>query len=424
MRVGTLKLALALLASATLAAALVGHTISAYSSATSSPGSTFATAASYATTCPGPIAADGFVTGFETGRRGYALGTVTASSTAMSIDGTAGAARTGDYALKVVTAGTTGYGQFQWLNLPYPTAQVVRFAMRLDAQPSTDLTQLFALSSGSAAVQLRYVQATNRFAVAIKRDMTTAPAVVAGTTPVQVGAWHVIDMRYNVGGASHTVDWRVDGTAQPGASTPGTSTTVSTTQFGTNAAETVQAHYDDVLMSRSAADYPLGDGRVFALWPNGMGTSVNPTHFQNDTGTTLDATSWQRLDEAPMADLTDYITQVTQNGASYAEVTLDDTAETCIRAAHATFSTHGPSSNQANNVKLSAFDGAAESVIRQGNMAANNTVSRNYAAPVAPAAASWTPAAVNGLVLRYGYGADIVPAQYLDSVLVEIESPR
>lgn len=423
MRPGPLKIAIALLA-VSCACALVGSTFSAYKSPTANAGSTFATAATYGTSCPSTaLAADAFVTGFETGRRGYALGTVTASSVAMSVDGTAGAARTGAYGLKVVTAGTTGYGQFQWLNLPYPTAQVVRFAMRLDAQPSTDLAQVFALTNALAAVQLRYVQSTNRFAVAIRRDATTAPTVVSGTTPVQIGAWHVIDMRYNVGSASHSVDWRVDGTAQPGASTPGTSTTVSTAQFGTNAAETLEAHYDDVLMSRSAADYPLGDGRVFALRPNGMGTSLNPTHFQNDTGTTIDATSWQRLDEAPMADLTDYITQVTQNGASYAELTLDDTTETCIRAATSTFSTHGPSSNQANNVKLSAFDGAAESVIRQGNMAANTAVSRNYAGSVAPAT-SWSQSAVNGLVLRWGYGADTSPAQYLDSVVVEIESPR
>jgi hypothetical protein len=418
-----LHIALAVSAVAS-AAALADATFSAYSSASANAGSTFATAASYGSTCPNTTVTNGFVTGFETGRRGYSLGTVTAGNAAMSIDGSAGAARTGAYSMKVATSGTTGYGQWQWLTLPYPTTQVARFALRLDAQPSTDVTQLFSMGSSGATVQLRYLVATNRFAVAIRRDATTAPTVVSGTTAAEIGRWHVLDFRYDVAGTPHTVDWRVDGTAQPSASTPATSTTISTTQFGNSAAaETFQAHYDDVLVSRDPTQYPLADGRVFALRPNGTGTSVNPQHFQDDDGTALDATSWQRLDEAPMDSLTDYIQQVTNGASSYAELTLDDTTETCIRAAHATFSTHSPSTNQRNDLKISAFDGATESIIKQGDMAANTTVSRNYAAPVTPAT-SWTRAAVNGLVVRWGYGADVTPLQSLDSVVVEIESPR
>jgi hypothetical protein len=419
---GPLKLALAFLCLAT-AAALTGSTLSAYSSTAATTGSTFATAASYGTTCSGATVTNGFVSGFETGRRGYSAGTLSTSAPAV-YDSAPGAARSGAWALKVATSGTTGFGQWSWNVLPYPAVAVARFAVRLNAQPPADVTQLFHMSnSGLSMVQLRYVRATNRFAVAIRRDATSAFTVVPGTATLQVGTWHVIDFRYNVAGATHTADWRVDGAAQPGASTPAGTTTINQVQFGTNAAETVDAHYDDVLMSRSSGDYPLGDGRVFALRPNGTGTHVNPSHFRTDGGGALTATSWNRLDEAPMDSLTDYVEQFTANASSYAEFHLDDTSETCVRAAHATFATHSPSSNKANDMKISAFDGATESVIRQGDMAANNTVSRDYGAPLTPAA-GWTQSAVNGLVIRWGYGADINPLQQLDSVLVEIEAPR
>ncbi len=129
------------------------------------------------------------------------------------------------------------------------------------------------------------------------------------------------------------------------------------------------------------------------------------------------------MEPARRLTTTDYIEQFTANASTYAELRLDDTSETCVRAAQATFSTHGPSSNQANYLKISAFDGATESIIREGDLAANTTASRNYTAPLTPAT-SWTQAALNGLLVRYGYASDVKPLQQLDSVVVAIEAQR
>lgn len=418
MRVG-LKTATVALA-ATLAAALVGVTVSAFSSTTQSAANTFATAASFGS-CPDTTVTSGFVSGFETGRSGYSAGLVQTSVPAV-VDGTAGTARTGAYSLKVHTSGTTGYGSYQTNSVPFPSVQVMHVAFRLDSQPATN-AQILTVAGGSGSVVVSYVQGSGVLSLAIRRDATTAPSVVTGTTPVTAGTWHVLELRYDVSGTPHTAEWRVDGTAQPTGSTPAGTTTIGFTYLGTRAAETVQVRYDDLLISKIAADYPLGDGRVYAIRPNAMGTSVNPTHFLDDDGTAIDATTWQRLDEAPMDSMTDHIHQATVNPASYAELAFENTTQTCIRAANSTFSTHTTGNNQSNDLKLSVFDGAAESVIREGSMNANTGVSRNYGNMLVPAT-SWSQAAINGLVARWGYGADVTPSQWLDSIVVEYEVPQ
>lgn len=418
MHVAALKLALALIALAG-AVALVGDTRSAYSSASANAGSTFATAASFST-CPNQTVTAGYTTGLEYGRLPYSSTSLFAQGAGVSVDGAV--ARSGGYSLKVAAGGAAGFANWWWL--PSQPTSVARFALRLNSLPAGNVAQLFSMSNGGGATaELRYVASSQKLALALTGATGGTPNVATASSTVTAGTWYVIEIRYAVGTTTHTGSWQINEVAQPPASVGGTATGVSQTFFGTRTTDTFTANYDDVLLSSDGSQYPLGDGRVRVLTPNGMGTHSGGAAFQDNDGTALDAASWQRLDEIPTNSTADYIQQTTAGGTSYAEITFADTTETCIRAAHGYMSTHSASSNQSNAVKLSIFDGSTESIVRSGNLAANVTVSRDYAEHLTPAT-SWTPSAINGLVARFGYGTDVAPVPFLDGVLVEYEVPQ
>lgn len=418
MHAAALKIALAVVA-ACCAAGLVGHTFSAFSSTTANSASTFATAASF-NTCPNQTVTAGYTTGLEYGRTPYTADSLFAQGVGASIDGTV--ARTGGYSLKVAAANAAGNANY--FVTPTRATQVVRFALRLNTLPAANVAQLLSMTAGGGgSLHLRYVAASQKLAVAITGATGGTPVVANANTTVTAGAWQVVEIRYAVGTTTHAAAWQINEADQPGATVAGTATAISQTYFGTRVADTFTAHYDDILMSNDGTQYPLGDGRVRTLSPDGMGTHSGAASFQDNDGTAIDAASWQRLDEVPLNTTTDFIQQVTAGGTSYAEITLANTTETCIRSAHGYVSIHSASSNQSNVAKVSIFDGATESVVKSGSFAANNTLSRDGAKPLTPAS-TWTQAAVNGLVARFGYSTDVAPIPILDGVLVEYEVPQ
>ncbi|MDQ5808552.1 MAG: hypothetical protein M3320_07750, partial [Actinomycetota bacterium] len=86
-------------------AATTGGTLSAYSSNSANPGSSFATAATYSNPCPNTTIVPTYVTGWESGRKGafadVFMGGGTASNTAIQTS----VVRSGSYALRATPAG-------------------------------------------------------------------------------------------------------------------------------------------------------------------------------------------------------------------------------------------------------------------------------------------------------------------------------
>ncbi len=416
---------MALLTSALIVLALVaGSTWSAYSSTAQNTGASFATASSYATTCPTATMNGGYLTGMEMGRRPFHA----SSLKPMSATGSADAAikRTGAYSLKLGTNAAASYAQWSTPISPAPVAQVARFAFHLDSLPTANVNQLFGMNS-SGGMQLRYIAATQKLAIALAPTTTSGLIVVEALDTVQAGVWYVIDVRLRVGGPNHIADWRINGTAQPSASVVGSASGTNVATFGTQSAETFSAHYDDIMLTFESADYPLGDGRVYAVYPDGMGTSVGATNFRDDDGTAIDAASWARLDEVPMAPITDYIQQTTASTTSYVELTMQNTTETCIRGARGYFTSHSPVSvsNKTNHMKISAFSGAQESIIYEGNtLSSSTTQSIDRSANVTPAT-TWSQSALNAIVLRFGYSNSLANGNPLvDGAMVEYEVPQ
>jgi hypothetical protein len=369
-----------------------------------------------AAACPTAPLSPAALTGFEHGRLGYSANNLMPTGTGLSI--TPAAARNGSYGLKVNAAGSAGNEWFMWPTAP--KAGVVRFAIRLDALPAAGVNELFSMDTYSkSALRIGYDAGTQSLRLRLSSAAGDS-AVVAGP-PVVAGAWHVVDVRYSVL-SGHAADWAVDGVAQPSAAIAGGVESLYYARFGTmGGGDAFTAHYDDVLISTTAGDFPVGDGAVKALRPSG--TTASGSAVRDNDGTAVDPSSWARLDEVPATSTVDYLQQTSASSSSYAQIAFEDTDEPCARAVRGYATTHSQATNNASNAKLSVFDGARESVIKSGDWAANNGYSRDYSATVAPVS-EWSQAALNGLVARFGYSTDVKPVPILDGVLVEYEVSR
>lgn len=392
-------------------------------------------------TCPASQPNLAWMTGMEHGTRSTLGGIFSPGVTAGTSADTA-VKRSGAYSLKVTTTGAAAYAPA--LIGGFSSAQVAHFAIRLDALPTADITELAALysaQSGTYAFHLGYQASTNKFMARIRSSSTSyGPWIVAntGAGTVTAGSWYTIDMRLDASASPLTASWQVNGTPQGGASIAGTSSTsnyqlVLGNSFSTTAGFT--ANYDDITTSQVATEYPIYDMAIQRLAPNGMGAgNGNPgTVMQDDDSTAVDSTSWSRLDEVPITGGTDYIKQVANSTGNHAEVTFADPAESCIRAVRGYMSWDPMNSSQANNGKTSVFDGASESVVWNGSMS-NNSTTTHYtrAAFITPGGRvdaitgqppPWTQAAVSGLVARMGYSSDASPNPRWLAVMLEYGVP-
>lgn len=377
--------------------------------------------ATAAQACPGAGLAPESLTGFEHARKGYSNDNYMPSGTGVSID--TAAVRSGAASLRVAAAGVPGNEWRLWQTQMTRTGSA-RVALRLASLPEANVAQLLALDTAyhapRSAARVGYDAASGRLELTLQSASGNATTVLA-SQPAVAGAWHVIDLAYDVSSATHGARWRIDGVEQEAASVAAAGAEyLYRVELGTNTSDRFVANYDDVMLTTSAGDYPLGDGRVQVLKPNGMGKSAGAANLRDDDGSPIDALSWTRLDEIPATSTLDFIQQVKASSTSYAEITFEDTAAMCIRAVRAYFTTHSEATNNPSNAKLSVFDGAREMVVDSGDWAANVAVSRDYSNSLMPAS-RWSQAAVNGLVARFGYATDVKPVPILDGVLLEYE---
>jgi hypothetical protein len=148
-----------------------------------------------------------------------------------------------------------------------------------------------------------------------------------------------------------------------------------------------------------------------------MGTNVTPGSFSEDDGTAIDANTYNRLDDDPMTSLTQYVRQTVIGTGAYVELTMADTAAACVVGVSGVVAYHAQTT-AADDGKTSFFDGATERIVLDGDM--SQTSIQYASAIITPAAAAWTPGAVNGLRARIGYSSDVTGNPYWDSLLLEV----
>jgi hypothetical protein len=350
------------------------------------------------------------VTGFEHGATSTAGGGLFSFVSGNGVSADAGVVRTGAYSLRVDNPNNSNRNAV--IVLSGATA-VVRLYVRLDALPAADVSELLSLVPAAGDhLHLGYDAAGQHLTLALGAN----PPVSSAST-IAAGTWVRVDLRFSAGTNPRTAAWQVDGVDQSATSAAVAVSTVTGLRLGsTNGPDTFVANYDDIVVSASTGDYPIGPGGVIGLQPDGMGASNTPTSFRHEDGSAIDASTYLRLDESPMTSTADYVKQVTAGATSYVAPTFADTTATCIQGVSGVLAYHSASSST-NNGKTSVFDGATERVIYSGDMSEAGLA---YRSAIVPRAGGWTQAAVNGLTARIGFSTDVSPNPYWDALLLEV----
>jgi Tfp pilus assembly protein PilX len=378
-----------------------------------------------------------WLTGFESG---WVSGTSDSLSGAPQVGpatADASVVRTGSYSAQVSPAG--GSRDF-WASggVPYGTTagtvEVLHFAFQFGALPSADasVNQIWTNGGvGTVETNLYYKTSSGKWAMTLKGGgaaWSTRTEVEGSLGPV-AGQWQTFDIRFQNFVNPAVVDWSVNGVAQPQhtrANANWTTTGVKFGQSGFTTTATYTGYFDDIMISKTSSDYPLGDIRINGLKPNGMGTHNTPANYQQTVGATssaIAATSWQTVDEIPMAPAStnDYIKEITAGAATYIELAFEDTTQTCVRGA-SLFAQLRSTATQANNVAINSVTNAFNYTVWSGAASimtskyVQGVVSQNASTP---GTGPWTQSIVNGIVARFGMSTDVAPVPYLDAIVLE-----
>lgn len=252
---------------------------------------------------------------------------------------------------------------------------------------------------------------------------------------VSVGSWCAIDFRFNMSGATWTCDWRLNGVTMPQATyAAGTSDTITEFRIGCTSAFNIVMSYDDVMLSQTAADYPLPDAHIIALPISGSGTHVDSGNFQQ---TANDGTSFTAI-SSPQALVSELPPTVGSSMGAVAQTTVDangylEFTHTAMPANHVYAVKHVicgyASSGSATNLAVVLRDGTSN-----GNTLGTPTAPVNpswswsntslywqnhvYATP--PSGGTWTQALVNALRTRVGFSTNITAQPGMNAAYLEV----
>jgi Concanavalin A-like lectin/glucanases superfamily len=317
--------------------------------------------------------------------------------------------RSGSYAYKVTKAsGTDSYVRTGGM-----TTQVLvaRFAVRFASLPGASVRIVDTNGSGTLPT-VGYDQPSGKFKVIIGANSQLSASTISA------GTWYRLDLRFDHSSTTRRVDWQLDGSPQTQVSKTGESaTSITQVYLGSDvSADVYTAYFDDLTLTATSGDYPLGDGRVQALRPDGVtavndpaGSTVKDDTSANVTVATPGAAS--RLDDNPMTATNDYIKHIGTNAASYAELSFADTARNaCVNAVQATVAQRG--SNATGGIGATyVYDGATQRTVAASATISGTTLAYKSAV-ISPATGSWTATKLNGLVARVGYSSNATATNY------------
>lgn len=265
-----------------------------------------------------------------------------------------------------------------------------------------------------------------------------------GSTGVTVttGVWYRIDLRVDqTNTAAVVVDGQVDGTAL-GQVTNNVGATSAGLLIGVQAAVTADIYFDDVVISATSADYPIGAGYVNHFVPTSDGThNIAGTGDFQRGNTAVDilnstTTAFQLIDDVPLpsgtvdeADdqravapanpTTDYVECVFGPAPTISTPTVAPRAVEVILAHHQIATQNG-------QMQVLLNDNGTTNTVFDTGVAAGVTTYRyarkHYA--TAPTGGAWTVSAgagnFNNVRCRF-LGPDAAPDQCLDAIMIEAE---
>lgn len=367
-------------------------------------------------TVPTLIHIDGFEYGISpfvaAHSAGGALGT-TVSSTGITCDSSV--KRSGAYSLKITSDGATVIRLLRALTST--DTLVGSFYFYATAVPTAD-TVFFI---GNAATPQFRLNTTGT----VSALFTSGTAVTTAGTYTD-STWHRIDFKF-VGSANPlTLDWQIDGSAQTQAVR--TIAAVNLTGFNlgsSGSAANGVVWLDDLVLSATAADYPIGVHTVLAVVPTSDGTHNSGTNtIEDNAGTDIASpNAFPILATFPPQPNVVYIRQSTISTTAYAEVNFanHDATMTTLWDAQA-YVFYQSSTNAVNEgATVVSYDGFTTPLEVYGTASARTnyqtSATTTSASKVANASSSqgvitrpagtWDTTSFDALQARVGYSNDV-----------------
>lgn len=302
---------------------------------------------------------------------------------------------------------------------------VMRAAIRFGVLPDGDVT-VIGFVNAKGYTRLRFIDTGGAHQLQLQVNTGTTSTY---TPAIVINTWYLIGIEVDSTGTTTYGDWQVDGVSQAQSSYAQATSVNTYFYIGIASAVTADMYVDDIMISYTAADYPLGDGKILGFSPNISGThSFTLGDFKDTAGTNIavaDTTVAHALvDEVPITSNADYIQQAVIRADGYVEIGFADTTETvngrCLQVATSQHS----SAAQADKAAMNLNDGGTIAEIYALTDVSETTLFYGYKSfTTAPSGGAWTPAKINAIKVRWGYSTDISPVPYLDGAMIEVEFP-
>lgn len=345
--------------------------------------------------------------------------------------------RSGARAVRVNVVATVGAVGFQY-NLPSTTDKFTyRLYIRFDTLPSVSslVTDVFV---AGANIPGAYYNASDGKIYA----GTGTGALGATGVAITTGSYLRYDVRVNISANPWLVDVQVEGVACGQKSlgvAAATSSIIECTMGAGGSSFTVDAYYDDFVLSNTVADYPIGPGYVNHFVPTSDGTHnvISANDFERTiTGTDIDNSTtdaYQLIDDVPLesgASPVDWINMVAPvNYTDYVECVFGPapgiSAPTAVpRAVEFIIGYHQAGSGLGNIAVGCGLTGSLATIFIYEAVQVAGVTSVAYARKHVVNEATHLKngtCAVQLLSGSFGGTVDANPDQYLDCAMIEAE---
>jgi hypothetical protein len=342
------------------------------------------------------------------------------------------AARDGTYSLQTSTVGAQSLAGYN-LSGTQPVG-VMHLAFYMDTLPSaTNPIAEFDDQGGANAAYLRFTLWPTGVLKADYSGAACAAPSSATFGTLTPGQWYTLDMRADMTPPSAAkIDWSVNGVPQTSLTSDcSTSVGANLTSFdmGIHGATTATFHFDDIVVTQTGTDYPIGDVQVLGMPVASEAGDVGPGAFQDDaSGAISDPTSWQRIADPVWGGTTSFLRQTTVNTGDYLNFGLapvSNTNKPFAARGYVAYHSSGGTPGGADNGTTQFTAGTSVTSVYSGNMTGAG-ISYKAAMLTAPTG-GWTQANLNATTGQIGFssstnGGATYPSW--DALMVEAAIPR
>jgi len=371
-----------------------------------------------------------WITGFEHGvastNGGGLTGGIVGSA---SVQGTV--KRSGNYALEFdTTGGDAACGFYAPYSPPASETDLVgRFYVRWDTEPSAEETFLY-IPLGIGDCYFDYSPATHKIGCYI-----TGVSITWNNEVLSTETWYRVDFHLDVSSNPNIVDFTVAEDGQSGTAAQHSATRAADTLFTSVVfrpycpdSNTRKMYWDDIILSLTPGDYPIGAGEVIGLSPDADGTHNNAGgDIQDNDSNVIDGSThyaYTHLDSVPLSDTTDHIQQETNDDTAYVEVTFPDISASSVNGAMGVLAYY--------SATAAANEGACYTVDSEATETAiwgDSTTQQDYSeetvfyksAVITEPSGTWDDAEVDALKIRLGHSGDANPDPYWVNVMIEVD---